>query len=74
MGIPIRPCQTVIQGLRKYSDAAAVTVTQMVTTTKDVRFKVTICLYLIPKISARSLSRLMTVVRPSMNTSHNRWN
>ena len=46
----------------------------MVTTTKDVRFKVTICLYLIPKISARSLSRLMTVVRPSMITRHNRWN
>ena len=72
MGIPIRPYQTVIQVFRKHSDAAAVAVTQMVTTTKDVRFKVTICLYLIPKISARSLSRLMTVLRPSMNTCHNR--
>ena len=49
MGIPIPPYQTVIRGFTKYSDAEAVAVTQMVTTTKDVRFYVTICLYLIPK-------------------------
>ena len=71
MGIPIPPYQTVIRGFTKYSNAEAVAVTQMVTTTKDVRFYVTICgLYLIPKVRARSLSRLMAVVRSSMNTRH----
>ena len=67
MGIPIPPYQTVIRG---HSNAEAVAVTQMVTTTKDVRFYVTICLYLIHKVRARSLSRLMAVVRSSMNTRH----
>ena len=71
MGIPIRPYQTVIRGFTKYSDDATMAVTQMLTTTKDVRFKVTICLYLILKIRARSLSRLMAVI-VDKDTEHNK--
>ena len=69
-GITIILHQRIIRVCETENDPAATHKTQNVAVMIRVRFKVTICLYLIPNIRARSLSTLMAV-NVNKDTPHN---
>ena len=48
--------------LKNTEDAPAIDITQKATTIRTTRFKVTICLYLMPNKRERSLSMLIAVI------------